>query len=124
MTDHELNKKLAELCGVKLYRCADCWVACGFESKPLKPNVAWNPVEDWEQVHDFVIPAMCQRHCDVCTQCSDNLGDEVTVTRWDPEWKMPDEDLSFRRAPEGKRLTSRLFCEAVWEAWKKLEETT
>lgn len=114
MTDRDLNEAMARLCGVKLYRCTDCWVACAFESKPLKPSVAWNPCGDWNQVHDFVIPALQRRGLGTFI-FSEKDEHFVMVQPFDWSWEATVHT-------QENAIPARCACEVALEAWENLEK--
>lgn len=117
MTDRKLNEEMARLCGVKLYRCTDAWVACAFESKPLKPNVAWDPANNWEQVHKFVIPALRRMGCNVRIYFNGTEKNTVSI-----EDRCTGYSIATGHVADTDP-SPRFICEAALEAWEKLEAT-
>lgn len=121
MTDDELNVKMAELCKRTLVEGLEgtyveplgfageetCRTAAGREI------VVWNPVGDWQQVHDFVIPAANSHGLDVKMGMLSHWANATSV------WK---EDKILRSVSEGNDESHcMLTCLAILEAVEKLE---
>lgn len=132
MTDHEFKLALAKVCGYPIvhsrlgastYPCVlECtpWL-CILLEKEVGPDAEpWNPVEDWRQVHKYVIPALRARGCEVFMGFESDEGGRAWVTVERSLACIADKRIAM---PVGDAVPSRLVCEAALEAAGKLEAT-
>jgi hypothetical protein len=129
VTDRELNEKLARLCGFPSRAPADYTDAGGYPFVPVYPQeerlymyssphrngVLWNPVEDWQQVHEFVIPAMNEMGFDVAYVRQATGGFAIRIT-------YGDDVMQLENHPDDLTPT-RTICEAALEMFEKLGAT-
>ena len=111
MTNEELNRAMAELCGIEIIHDGPHIIAA--------ITSYWNPVGDWNQVVDHVMPALEGMGFDykIAREAPDAVEVEVCEQRssGNPIYAT---SLSGADAP-----LSRRFCEAAWGAWQQLEKT-
>ncbi len=133
MTDHDLNAKLAELCGIPRCTREQVYGPSTIETTSpfiyrhdlFRPVVGgrtcepWNPAQKWEQVHKYVIPAIERAGGNVFLMFHGKRGRSVAIDRDLPQ--APGEDFETELLYDESGLTPRLVCLAALEAAKKLE---
>lgn len=117
MTDRELNRKLAELCGRELVDSSMMGGRWLLADPPTGCVTVWNPCGDWGQVHEYVIPAL-QRACDVTIGALRDAGSYVVIER-PHKWCVRRTAVGIGAGP-----SPRFVCQAALEAAKKLEAAT
>lgn len=128
MTDRELNEKIARLCGITVltgdhpigpYPC----ICCNGELHTTDEDALckcepWNPVESWNQVHDYVIPAVRKLGCNVHIDfTAGDTGDVmwIEIDKVGGLIATGEAAVSVDVAPP-----ARLFCEVALKAFEKL----
>lgn len=132
MTDHELNLRMAELCGFMVYLEEDqlptprhiryVYFANGcLNLKEKGGPVWWNPVDDWNQVFRYVLPAMAKYDLDISIDYPRYPHDfhDVIVCP-DPRGPGDSTAASFE---DQENPSPRVVCETVFEAIEKLGVT-
>lgn len=125
MTDRELNEELARLCGITVLTgdhpigpfpciCRDGELHTTCDDSVCECAI-WNPVGDWRQVYDFVIPALWRMGLSTCV----HYEEEAFFARIQPfcrSWEVAVDTQEAKPSP-------RFVCLAAVEASEKLKET-
>lgn len=134
MTDHELDAKMAELCEIPQRTDEETYGAghapctapflCGRDLFCPDPDGGcqrlsepWNPVGDWGQVHEFVIPALRRMGLDVGI----DYGPDETFVFIDVSEPCESGHWALSGGTEIPNPPPRFVCEAALEAWAKME---
>lgn len=132
MDDRELNEELARLCGIPTYTDEEAYgdtdgpgtvdvkwpfVCGGVLRHEVDDHLDcdWNPVKKWQQVHDFVIPALWRMGLSTCV----HYEEDAFFARVQPfcrSWEVVVDTQEDKPSP-------RFVCLAALEAGKRLEET-
>jgi hypothetical protein len=129
MIDHELNIKMAELCGFVVYPEEDrlptpghimyVYVANGcLYLEEQGDSVWWNPVDDWNQVFRYVLPAMAKYGLDISIDYPRNPnGFHDVIVCPDPTGPGNSTAASFE---DQENPLPRVVCETIFNAIEKL----
>lgn len=129
MTDHELNEKIARLCGTPSFDNFSLAVGhkgpflVGWALHTAGESGActcepWDPVGDWRQVHKYVIPALQRAGCIVEFRYDDSPALYMEIKPKFGGWIAVGAVVGLEPPPP------RPFCELALEAWENLEEAT
>jgi hypothetical protein len=125
MTDRELNLKMAEVCGFPTdwsrgkYPCVleDRGGGLVLVVAAQSQSAPWSPVENWDQVFEYVLPALEQA----------GVSWRIFAQRKKPTWvkivQMVRQGEMLAYSDGRTEVLARCACEAAWDAWQKLEQS-
>lgn len=116
MTDRELNAAMARLCEIDVQEGVDDWAMPNYCVR--NTGNVWDPAgeDGWNQVHDYVIPALRELGCDIYQNLTVADGMWIAIDKVGGTIATAEVPVPPNAPPP-----ARAFCEVALKVWEKLE---
>jgi len=123
--DRKLNLKMAEVCKLEIRPrdkgLPDDAILYIVDIRGRQVSEPWNPVHNWNEVFDYVVPALIAAGFSYEIKQGGLVGMKVLVCI-ETRHRNTDRDTYVSRFSTTMGVACRTFCEAAWEAWQQLEK--